>query len=52
MHCFLSAEQLNSICCDMGTAKKWIKWWIIIVGAAVGIVRLILIYYFVNVVFV
>lgn len=48
----LSAEQLNSIYSDAETAKKWIKWWIIIVGTAVGIVLLLLIYYFVNVLFV
>lgn len=48
----LSAEQLNSIYNDVGFAKKCVKWWIIIVGIAVGIVLLLILYFFVNVLFV
>lgn len=48
----LSAEQLNSIYNDVGFAKKRVKWWIIIVGIAVGIVLLLILYFFVNVLFV
>ena len=48
----LSAERLNSIYNDVGFAKKCVKWWIIIVGIAVGIVLLLILYFFVNVLFV
>ena len=48
----LSAERLNSIYNDVGVAKNCVKWWIIIVGIAVGIVLLLILYFFVNVLFV
>lgn len=48
----LSAEQLNTIYNDVGFAKKCIKWWIIIVGVAVGIVLLLILYFLINAVFV
>ncbi len=48
----MSAEQLNSIYNDVGFAKKCIKWWIIIVGVAVGIVLLLILYFFINTIFV
>lgn len=47
-----SAEQLNSIYNDVGLAKKFIKWWIIIAGVAAGIVLLLILYFVINVVFV
>ena len=48
----LSSEQLNSIAKDVGFAKRCIKWWFIAIGAAVGILVLLLAYYFINVLYV
>lgn len=48
----MSAEQLSSIYNDVGFAKKCIKWWIIIVGVAVGIVLLLILYFVINTIFV
>lgn len=48
----LSAEKLNSIYNDVGTAKKFVKWYFIIAGVAAGIVLMLIINFFINVIFV
>ncbi|WP_172134965.1 helix-turn-helix domain-containing protein [Adlercreutzia sp. ZJ473] len=47
----LDAVQLNSIYNDVGRAKKWIRWWIAIVGIAIGIVVLLILYFTINAIF-
>lgn len=44
----LSAEKLNSIYNDVGTVKKFVKWYFIIVGVAAGIVLMLIINFFIN----
>ena len=48
----LNSEQLNSISKDVGFFKRCFKWWIVIVCIAVGVLVLLLAYYFINVLFI
>ena len=48
----ISSEKINSIYNDVNTAKSFIKWYLIIAGAVVGIVLILLLYYLINVMFV
>ena len=45
-------EKINAIYNDMNTAKSCVKWYLIIAGAAAGIVLMLLIYFIVNTIFV
>lgn len=45
-------EKINAIYNDMNTAKSFVKWYLIIAGAAAGIVLMLLIYFIVNTIFV
>ena len=48
----MNNEKINSIYNDMNTAKSFVKWYLIIAGAAAGIVLMLLIYFIVNAIFV
>ena len=47
----MNNDKINSIYNDVNTAKRCVKWYLIIAGIAVGIVLLLLAYYFINVIF-
>lgn len=47
----MNNEKINSIYNDMNTAKSFVKWYLIIAGAAAGIVLMLLIYFIVNAIF-
>ena len=47
----MNNDKINSIYNDVNTAKRCVKWYLIIAGIAVGIVLLLLVYYFINVIF-
>ena len=46
-----SSEKIDSIYNDMNTAKSFVKWYLIIAGAAAGIVFMLLVYFAVHAVF-
>ena len=48
----MNNEKINSIYNDMNTAKSFVKWYLIIAGAAAGIVLMLLVYFIVNAIFV
>ena len=48
----MNNEKINSIYNDMNTAKSFVKWYLIIAGAAAGIVLMLIIYFIVNAIFV
>ncbi len=48
----LNTEKLNSIYNDVGTVKRFAKWYFIIAGVAAGIVLMLIINFFINVIFV
>ena len=48
----MNNEKINSIYNDMNTAKSFVKCYLIIAGAAAGIVLMLLIYFIVNAIFV
>ena len=48
----MNNEKINSIYNDMNTAKSFVKWYLIIAGAAAGIVLMLLINFIVNAIFV
>ena len=45
-------EKISAIYNYMNTAKSFVKWYLIIAGAAAGIVLMLLIYFIVNTIFV
>lgn len=47
----LNNEKLNSIYDDVSKAKRIIKWYLIAVGAAAGIVLMLLMYCYIKVIF-
>lgn len=47
----MNNDKINSIYNDVNMAKRCVKWYLIIAGIAVGILLLLLAYYFINVIF-